>query len=175
MRLSSFFHLPTREGILLKRPLGRFTHYLTDPALWHPNRRNFALGLAIGTFIGSLPFFGQVLTVLLISLWLRAYIPIAVFMPFVVTNPLTIAPLFYASYRLGLLVLTQLNMLPIVVVHYNDIRRLVHGRMGMIAMGDRLWHAYLITWLGSVFLGAGLALIAYWGGLLISRLWAYSE
>lgn len=131
--------------------------------------------MAIGSFIGSLPFFGQVLTVLLISLWLRAYIPIAVFMPFAVTNPLTIAPLFYASYRLGFLILTQLNMSPTIVVHYDDIRRLFHGQIGMVAMGDRLWHAYLITWLGSIFMGAGLALIAYWGSLLISCLWPYSE
>lgn len=175
LHFPSFFQLPNREDILQKRPFGRFTHYLTDPALWHPNRRNFALGLAIGTFIGSLPFFGQVLTVLLISLWLRAYIPIAVFMPFVVTSPLTIAPLFYASYRLGFLVLTQLNMPPTAVVHYNDIRLLVHGQIGMVAMGVRLWHAYLIIWLGSIFLGAGLALIAYWGSLLISHLWPHSE
>lgn len=90
-------------------------------------------------------------------------------------KPLDHCSLFYASYRLGFLVLTQLNMSPTIVVHYNDIRRLVHGQIGMVAMGDRLWHAYLITWLGSVFLGAGLALIAYWGSLLISRLWPYSE
>ncbi|MCL5956510.1 MAG: hypothetical protein M1560_03395 [Gammaproteobacteria bacterium] len=38
-------------------------------------------------------------------------------------------------------------------------------------MGDRLWHAYLLTWLGSIILGGALALILYFGVLGGWRLW----
>ncbi|MHB1203735.1 MAG: DUF2062 domain-containing protein [Acidithiobacillus sp.] len=173
LRLPSFCRLPTREEILHKRPLGRFTHYLARPVFWHPHRHNFARGMAIGTFIGSLPFFGHVLSILLIGLWRRAYIPIAVIMPFVVTGPLTIVPYFYASYHFGFWLLDQIGLAPPITIHYSDIHRLFYGQIGMAAMGDRLWHAYLITWLGSLLFGGALAIIAYWGTLWGWRLWVY--
>ncbi|OCB03661.1 hypothetical protein BBC27_06975 [Acidithiobacillus ferrivorans] len=171
MRLPAFCHLPTREDVLSKRPLGRFTHYLARPILWHPHRHNVARAVAIGTFIGSLPFFGHVLSILLISLWRRAYIPVGVVMPFVVTGPFTIVPFFFASYELGFWLLNQLGLAPAITIHYADIHAMFHGQISMMIMGDRLWHAYLLTWLGSIILGGGLALILYFGVLGGWRLW----
>ncbi|MCE5387275.1 MAG: DUF2062 domain-containing protein [Acidithiobacillus sp.] len=171
MHLPAFLRLPSREEILRKRPLGRFTHYLAASPNWHLHRRNVARGAAIGVFIGSLPYFGHVATILLICLWRRAYIPIAVIMPFVVTGPFTIVPFFYFAYQTGYWLLRQLHLAPELTIHYADIHRLFQGKIQLLRMGDRLWHAYWITWVGSVLLGAILATLTYAAILLGWRIW----
>jgi uncharacterized protein (DUF2062 family) len=171
LRLPAFVRLPTREEILKKRPLGRFTHYLARPVLWHPHRHSVARAAAIGTFIGSLPFFGHLLSITLLCLWRRAYIPIGWVMPWVVTGPLTIIPFFFACYEFGFWLLTQLGIAPAITIHYHDIHQIFHGDIGIMAMGDRLWHAYLVTWIGSLILGAALALITYFGIMQGWRIW----
>lgn len=130
-----------------------------------------ARAAAIGTFIGSLPFFGHVLSILLLSLWRRAYVPVGVVMPFVVTGPFTIVPFFFASYELGFWLLNLFGIAPAITVHYADIHEIFHGKISFMAMGDRLWHAYLITWIGSLILGAGLALLAYVSIMQGWRIW----
>jgi hypothetical protein len=64
-----------------------------------------------------------------------------------------------------------LGLAPAITVHYADIHAMVHGQISIMAMGDRLWHAYLLTWLGSLILGGALALILYFGVLGGWRLW----
>ncbi|WP_348550411.1 DUF2062 domain-containing protein [Acidithiobacillus sp.] len=173
MRLPAFLRLPRREEILKKRPLGRFTHYLARSAYWHLHRRNVAKGAAIGVFIGSLPYFGHVATILVLCLWRRAYIPLAVIMPFIVTGPFTIVPFFYASYQFGYWLLQRAHLAPAITIHYADIHRLVHGNISLVSMGDRLWHAYWVTWIGSIILGAAMATIVYAGIMLGWRVWVH--
>jgi len=171
LRLPAFLRLPRREEILRRRPLGRFTHYLARSAYWQLHRRNVARGAAIGTFIGALPYFGHVATILILCLWRRAYIPIAVLMPFVVTGPFTLVPFFYLAYQVGYALLRRLHMAPELTVHYADIQRLVHGHVHLATMGNRLWHAYLITWVGSLILGTLLSLAVYWSVRIGWRFW----
>ncbi len=171
MQRPAFLHLPKREDILRRRPLGRFTHYLARNAYWHMHRRNVARGAAIGIFIGSLPYFGHVATILVLCLWRKAYIPLAIIMPFLVTGPLTIVPFFYASYQLGFWLLERFSLAPAITIHYADIHRLFLGKITVGAMGDRLWHAYWVTWIGSTIMGAVLSGSAYLAILLGWRLW----
>ena len=177
MHLPAFLRLPSREEILRKRPLGRFTHYLTHSAYWQLKRSNLARAGALGTFIGTLPYFGHELTILILCLVLHRWrridvnVPLAMLLPFIVTGPLTIVEVFYASYQLGYWLLQQVHLAPAITIHYADIQRLVHGNMGLLSMGDRLWHAYWVTWIGSIPLGATLAAIVYAGILPGWRAW----
>ncbi len=92
-------------------------------------------------------------------------------MPFLVTGPLTIVPFFYASYQVGFWLLQQIAFAPAITIHYADMHRLFLGKMSVTAMGDRLWHAYWVTWIGSTIMGAILAASTYLAVLLGWRLW----
>jgi len=177
LRLPALFRLPRREEILKKRPLGRFTHYLTHSAYWQLKRTNLARAGALGTFIGTLPYFGHEITILILCLVLHRWrridvnVPLAMLMPFIVTGPLTIVEVFYLSYQLGFWLMGQVHLAPAITIHYADIERLVHGNISLRSMGDRLWHAYWVTWIGSILLGGLLAFLVYAGILLGWRAW----
>ncbi|MCC5796943.1 MAG: DUF2062 domain-containing protein [Methylophaga sp.] len=80
--------------------LQRFGARLTEPRLWHLNRRSVAGGLAIGLFLGVMPMIGQMVVAAALCIWLRVNLPIAV-MAVWISNPFTFVPIFYTSYRLG--------------------------------------------------------------------------
>jgi hypothetical protein len=76
---------------------------LHDPNLWHLNRRSVAGAFALGLFVAFLPIPFQMLMAAAGALWLRVHLPISVVTVWV-SNPITMAPLFYFTYRVGLLV-----------------------------------------------------------------------
>ncbi len=73
---------------------------LHDANLWHINRRSLSGGLAVGLFVAFLPVPGQMLISAVLAVLLRINLPIAVAAVWV-TNPLTIPPMFYFTYRVG--------------------------------------------------------------------------
>jgi hypothetical protein len=77
---------------------------LTEPKLWHLNRRSVAGGVALGLFIGFMPMLGQMFVAAALAIWLRVNLPIAA-MSVWVTNPFTVAPIFFYAYKLGAWVL----------------------------------------------------------------------
>lgn len=84
--------------------LQRFGQSLAEPKLWHLNRRSIALGLAIGLFIGFMPILGQMFVAAAMAIVVRVNLPITV-MAVWVTNPITIAPIYFFSYQLGAYIL----------------------------------------------------------------------
>jgi len=88
----------------------QFGEHLHHNRLWRLNRRSVAGASGLGLFVAFLPVPFQIVLVTLGAFWLRANLPVAVALIFV-TNPLTMAPLFYLCYRLGLWV-TQTDALP---------------------------------------------------------------
>ena len=78
--------------------LGSLLH---DPRLWHFNRRSTVRGLAAGAFFAFIPVPWQMLLAASAAAWWRFNLPVAVAMVWI-TNPLTIPPIAFASYRLGL-------------------------------------------------------------------------
>ncbi|MDB2705133.1 DUF2062 domain-containing protein [Pseudomonadota bacterium] len=80
--------------------LQKFGQRLTEPKLWHLNRRSVAGGLALGLFIGFMPILGQMVVAAAIAIFLRVNLPVSV-MAVWVSNPLTIAPLYFFVYRVG--------------------------------------------------------------------------
>ena len=79
------------------RPLGK---WLTMPDLWHMNRRSVAGAAFIGFFCAFMPVPFQMPIAGLLAIAFRCNLPISVGLVWM-TNPLTMGPMFYFAYRLG--------------------------------------------------------------------------
>lgn len=92
---------PTRESIQHNRFLKPFASYLGDPRLWRMTRRSVPRGVALGLFVGIIiPVMHTVIAALL-AVPTRANIAISAAVTLLI-NPLTIPPLYYAAYRIGM-------------------------------------------------------------------------
>ena len=74
---------------------------LHDPNFWHLSRRSVSMAFAIGLFAAWLPVPGQMAIAAVGAFSYRANLPIAVALVWL-TNPITMPPLFYFAYRVGL-------------------------------------------------------------------------
>ena len=90
-------HTKVREHRHLNRWLGKRLH---DPNLWHLNRYSVSSAMAVGLFAAFIPLPIQILISAVLAVVFRANLPIAVGLTFI-TNPLTMAPIFYVAYKLG--------------------------------------------------------------------------
>lgn len=73
---------------------------LQDPGIWHINRRSVSGAIALGIFCAFMPMPFQMLLAALGAILFRVNILIAV--PTVwISNPITIPPLFYFCYQVG--------------------------------------------------------------------------
>lgn len=91
---------PTREQLEANPWLCKLSPWLADPKLWHWSRRSVAAGVAIGLFIGLLIPVAQILIAACVAVFLRANVPVAA-AGTLITNPLTVPPIYYAAYQLG--------------------------------------------------------------------------
>ena len=73
---------------------------LSDPDLWHLNRRSTARGVAVGLMCGLIPGPVQVAGAIGLSLLWRANFPLAAITT-LYTNPFTIVPLYLLAYEYG--------------------------------------------------------------------------
>jgi uncharacterized protein (DUF2062 family) len=98
--------IPTRETLRQSRWLGPLAHRLDDDRLWRLERSSVALAVAIGLFFGLLIPFAQFLFAVGTAVALRAHVAIAAACT-LVTNPLTFAPIYWAAFKLGSLILDR--------------------------------------------------------------------
>lgn len=91
---------PSREQLEANPWLRGLAPYLAHPKLWHWSRRSVAAGVAIGLFIGlSIPI-AQILLAATAAVVVRANVAVAA-AGTLITNPLTVPPIYYAAYQLG--------------------------------------------------------------------------
>ena len=83
------------------RPVG---HLLNHPELWHLNRRGVSGAAFVGLFSSFIPVPSQMLLAAIIAIYVRVNLPISVALVWI-TNPITIPPMIYGSYRVGAWVL----------------------------------------------------------------------
>ncbi|HZP86034.1 MAG TPA: DUF2062 domain-containing protein [Burkholderiales bacterium] len=103
MARQRFKHLlPSSESIRRNRYVAFFGSALQHPGLWRLNRRSVAGGVAAGLFCALIPGPLQMIGAALVAVLLRVNLPVAIVCTWY-TNPLTIVPLYYLAYRLGLL------------------------------------------------------------------------
>lgn len=78
-----------------------FGDILQEPSLWHINRRSCSGAVAVGLFVAFVPIPFQMLLAALLAIIFRVNILISI--PLVwVSNPITIPPIFYFCYRVGI-------------------------------------------------------------------------
>lgn len=97
-------YLPDPKKIQKNKYLKIFGKLLDNPNLWHFNRSGIATGSSIGLFVTFIPFPGHMIVAALLSILLRANLPISLAMAWVV-NPLTMIPIYGFAYTIGALFL----------------------------------------------------------------------
>lgn len=146
-----------RDQFAQQRLVAPFRHWLEDHGLWGIRRKTVVPGVAWGVFVAFLPVPGHVLIAALGCLYFRCNIPVAALATFV-SNPVTIGPIFYFSYRVGAKLLSIPPGQP-------DIELSIDWLQNTFAT---IWQPLL---LGSVLVGSVCALIAY---VFLDLLWRSS-
>jgi uncharacterized protein (DUF2062 family) len=93
-------NMPTREQMERNRFIRPFAHRVLASELWRFTRRSVPRGVALGMLVGIIVPFAQIIFAAMLSLTVRANVPVAALTTFV-TNPFT-TPLIWAfSYQVG--------------------------------------------------------------------------
>lgn len=98
--------LPDQRHFREHPHLRRLGSWLHSADLWHLNRRSASGAVALGLFVAWIPVPFQMLLSALGAVAVRVNLPIAVAMVWV-TNPITMPPLFWFAYELGLWLLRR--------------------------------------------------------------------
>ena len=101
-KLASWAHrnMPTREQLERSRVMRPFAHRVLRSELWRFTRRSVPRGVALGMLVGIIIPFAQVLFAALLSLSVRANVPVAALTTFI-TNPFTTPLIWALSYKVG--------------------------------------------------------------------------
>ena len=92
--------LPDPHKIRNHPHLRRFGERLHDPNLWHLNRRSVAGAVALGVFLAFQALPMQMVIAAALAILFRVNLPISVIMVWI-TNPFTMAPIYYTNYWVG--------------------------------------------------------------------------
>lgn len=91
---------PKREQLEANPYLRRLAPHLGHPKLWHWSRRSVAAGMAVGLLVGLAVPLVQLFPAVAVAILLRVNVPVAA-LATLVSNPLTLPPLYYVAYHLG--------------------------------------------------------------------------
>jgi uncharacterized protein len=94
---------PSRESLRDNRWLRPFAHWLGDPRLWSLQRRPVARAFGAGLAICFVPLPIHLPLAALVALWARVNVP-TIIATVLLVNPLTMVPVYYFAYRVGLAV-----------------------------------------------------------------------
>ncbi|MDQ7090707.1 MAG: DUF2062 domain-containing protein [Methylococcales bacterium] len=150
-------YLPNPETLKKHKNLQFLGDRLHDPNLWHLNRRSISMAFAVGLFCAWIPTPGQMAIAAVGAFYFRANLPISVALVWL-TNPLTMPPMFYFAYFIGLKLLAQPSP-------SSDFEFSVESVLS--GLGD-IWQPFF---LGCFVLGIISSLIGYLG---IRGIWRYS-
>ena len=148
--------LPDLKSLLDQRSLRWLSSLSHDPNLLHLNRHSVSLAVFIGIFCAFIPLPIQTLLAIAMCFWLGANLPLAMIIIWI-SNPLTIPPMFFLTYKLGSYILnTQVSGFSV------DLSWQWFAELG----SDIL----LPLFLGSFICGTALGLIGYF---FILSLWRW--
>lgn len=99
-------YMPDEDKIKSSRSLRLLSPLLSNSRLWRFNRRCVARAFAVGLFCAFLPIPMQMLVAAFIAIVVNANIPISVGLVWF-SNPITIPPIFYFTYKVGAAILQQ--------------------------------------------------------------------
>jgi len=101
--------VPDSEKIKKQPGLHLLGSLLDDPNLFHFNRHSVSMAFFVGLFCTFIPLPGQMIMAAFLAFALRSNLPISVSLVWL-SNPLTIPPIFYGCYRLGVWILQAPEM-----------------------------------------------------------------
>lgn len=93
-------YMPDIHKIRAHKHVRLFGKLLHEPNLWHLNRYSVSGSFAVGLFWALAPIPFQMIPSAATAIWLRVNLPISVALVWI-TNPFTMAPVFYFNYKLG--------------------------------------------------------------------------
>jgi len=93
-------NMPTREQMGRNRFIKPFAHRVLRSELWRFTRRSVPRGVALGLLVGIIVPFAQILFAALLSVSVRANVPLAALATFV-TNPFTTPLIWVVAYWVG--------------------------------------------------------------------------
>ena len=149
--------LPDPNKIRQHKSLKIFGDKLTNPNIWHLNRRSVAKAFFIGLFISYIPAPGHTIYSTLLAIAFRANLPISIALVWLVANPFTMAPMYYFGYVVGNFIFRR----PPVNFHFELSFQWIVNEIGHIA-GP--------LFLGCIICGLILGLIGYIAIRLIWRI-----
>ena len=114
---------PKMDTIKNEKILKIFGPLVFQPNLWHINKKSVSRGFAIGFFCAFIPLPGQMIIAAFLSIALSANIPIAIIITWI-TNPMTFAPIFYITYKIGLFILNIQSSIDISTLNLNILSSL---------------------------------------------------
>ncbi|MDR9497967.1 MAG: DUF2062 domain-containing protein [Hydrogenovibrio sp.] len=141
-------YTPHPERIRRIKGLGMVTHLLANPSLWHLHRHSVARAFANGLFWMAIPIPSQMLAAVVVSIFTRANLPLSIVLVWV-SNPFTMAPIFYFNYRIGSLLVSHPPR--------DELKFELSWHWITTTLGD-LW---LPLYLGSLIVGGFLAVTSY--------------
>ncbi|MDB4260696.1 DUF2062 domain-containing protein [Porticoccaceae bacterium] len=96
--------LPDFAALLKHKSMRWTVPLIRDPNILHLNRESVSLAVFIGILVAFLPLPGQTFIAAGLALWWGANLPLSILCIWI-SNPVTIAPIFFLTYRVGAAVL----------------------------------------------------------------------
>jgi len=93
-------YMPDHDTIRNHKHLKIFGTLLHSPNLWHLNRRSVAGAFANGLFMAFIPVPFQMILAAAGAILFRVNLPLSIALVWI-TNPVTMPPMFYGTYKLG--------------------------------------------------------------------------
>ena len=147
-------YMPDPQKIKEHKSLQFLGDILHEPNLWHLNRHAVSKAFLVGIFVAFIPMPFQMVLAAALAVWFNCNLPISVALVWI-TNPLTMPPVFYFTYRVGTFLL---NRDPVPVDFEFSVEWLSHK---LVDVGVPLYF-------GSIVCGVMFGAIAYG---LIQLLW----
>jgi len=138
--------LPDHKVIRDHQHLKVFGKFIHDPNLWHLNRYSVATAFTVGLFAAFMPIPFQMVLAAALAIIFRANLPISVALVWL-TNPFTMAPLFYLSYKVGAWLL------------HMPIKPAIHFELSLQWVFEQFNHIGAPFLLGCVVLGLGSGIL----------------
>ncbi len=139
--------IPSKQEVMAYKTMQLFGSFMLKKQLWQFNAKSVPIAFAIGVFVAWLPMPMQMLLSAILAVLFDANIPIAIACAWL-SNPFTMAPLFFLAYTTGTYCL---GLKPKKIKFHADIDWLKNTLID-------IWKPFL---LGSLICAAISALVAY--------------
>jgi len=97
-------YLPEPHKIKDHKHLRIFGDLIHNQNLWHLNRTSVPIAMSVGLFSALIPIPFQMILAAFLAILFHANLPLSVVLVWL-TNPITMPPIFYFTYKIGALLL----------------------------------------------------------------------